>query len=844
MAALATAGRILYILLAKRSTDTCGSELCGDALYYSGQAFSLAAGAFFEDPARPGMPAADHPPVTALLLTPVTWIFGSVLAQRIFMAVLGGLVVFAVGMFAKKVGGPAVGLLAACMAAIYPNFWSNDVLVMSETPATLATVAVLAVALLVREDPSPRKAALAGAAVGLATLTRAELALFGPLLLAPLILTRGERKRRILTLVLAGGAASAMLAPWVAFNLARFEEPVLVSTNDGLTLAGSYCKDVFYGGSLGLWRLDCAEPRPPGDQSEVSAEYRRRALEFLRDHELRLPVVAAVRVLRTWSLWAPDQMVWYNQGEGREAWVSWVGLGLYYLLLPLAVVGGVLIHRRGGPTGVLLAPVLVTTLVSAAFYGLVRFRVPAEVSIVTLASVAVVGVLDRTRARARRHDGEVGLQPERPRFPTLDAYRGIGMTMVLLAHVGFATGFDDRHVLGRYVSRLEIAVPMFFVLSGFLLFWPYAKAILGAAPLPSTIRFLRSRALRILPAWWFALVGTSLLWGPGQMRGVGDWLANALLLPQFGVDVPYRITQAWSIGVEASFYVLLPVIAAGIAAVTRGGTPRDRLVVTLSTLGLVWGVGQVFRGIVLMAKPSWDSRSLLWLPMYLDFFALGMCAACISVYTSHWSQTDLFDRLTRRPWLCWSLAAALVLLVAQMDPPEVPFGLNGAEYFPRQFAYGIASVMWLAPGFFGDQGKGLLRRVLASRPLVWAGAISLSFYLWHLDLIEQVKRWIVPGYEALVVRASRDPAAGLALFTGEFEDVAVVAFVVTLITAAACRRLVEAPFLAMKNRSIREFPSVWWRCAFGREEPGKEATREGAALGSASGPIRSRKPRR
>ncbi len=61
----------------------------------------------------------------------------------------------------------------------------------------------------------------------------------------------------------------------------------------------------------------------------------------------------------------------------------------------------------------LLAPVVVVTLISALFYGLLRFRVPAEVSLVVLAAVAVVELLDRRRATTARTRG-FGPEPPTP----------------------------------------------------------------------------------------------------------------------------------------------------------------------------------------------------------------------------------------------------------------------------------------------------------------------------------------------------------------------------------------------------------------------------------------------
>jgi hypothetical protein len=75
--------------------------------------------------------------------------------------------------------------------------------------------------------------------------------------------------------------------------------------------------------------------------------------------------------------------------EGRPRDLSLLGDAMFYLLFPLAVVGGFVLRRRQIPVFPLIATFAVVTLIAVAFYGWVRFRVPAEVAIVVLAGVAI-----------------------------------------------------------------------------------------------------------------------------------------------------------------------------------------------------------------------------------------------------------------------------------------------------------------------------------------------------------------------------------------------------------------------------------------------------------------------
>ena len=403
VAAVGLAWRVGYILVEKRPVDTCGQERCGDAVYYVAQSLRLADGHLFDDPAAHGMPAADHPPITALLLTPSGLFEGNhILPGRLTMALVGVATIVVVGLLARLLaGGPgrgdAAGLVAAGLAAANPNLWMNDALAMAEGPAALAVAAVLLLTYRLLAAPDLRRAAWLGLACGLAVLTRSELALLVPLTVAPAVLLARagpDLRRRIVLVVVVGAVGVATTLPWVAFNLARFDRPTTLSTNDGLTIVGANCDPVYEGGGLGFWNLECARAVDPlvpegADQSVRSEVYREEGFAYIGDNTDRLPAVVAARVGRVWNLHHPEQMVWLNQGEGRERWASWAGVWAFWALLAPAVAGTVVLWRRKVPVWPLASTAVLVTLVAALFYGIVRFRVPFDVAETAAAGVAL-----------------------------------------------------------------------------------------------------------------------------------------------------------------------------------------------------------------------------------------------------------------------------------------------------------------------------------------------------------------------------------------------------------------------------------------------------------------------
>ena len=110
-----------------------------------------------------------------------------------------------------------------------------------------------------------------------------------------------------------------------------------------------------------------------------------------------------------------------------------------------------------------------------------------------------------------------------------DGLRAIAALLVVVVHVGAASGFTFRSSLGQYTSRGEIGVSVFFLISGFLLYRPFAAAALAGRPGPNVRSYLVRRALRIVPLYWVALVVTYLFTGWESVHGVSGFLENALL---------------------------------------------------------------------------------------------------------------------------------------------------------------------------------------------------------------------------------------------------------------------------------------------------------------------------
>ncbi|MCX7619579.1 MAG: glycosyltransferase family 39 protein [Acidimicrobiales bacterium] len=395
----------------------------GDAFYFTTQAKLLAEGHGFinspswflhntKNPAIPEyLPGAGHPPLYTVVLA-VLYKAGidNPGDQRIVFPFVGAIGVLLVGAAAWQVAGrrgPVVGPIAAFIAATYPMMWINDFRYLSES-IYIPIVALLVMAMYrFARQPSVASAALAGAMFGLAGLTRGE----GFFILAftvPFLLWRMKDrpwKERVALGTVVVGVMGALMAPWVLYNLSRFEEPVFVTSGTGMVLLHGSCDQAFYGDAVGYYSFTCADVLKSYDnrlliyyEEHADVVAREFAIDYLKENFWRLPVVVLARIGRMWDLYAPFQNVSFNdQLEGRGYYPSLIGLWYYWLLIPLAVYGAVVLHRRGTPLSPLLGIAAAVTLTAALSFGVTRYRVPAEVSLVILAAIGVDAAVARWR---------------------------------------------------------------------------------------------------------------------------------------------------------------------------------------------------------------------------------------------------------------------------------------------------------------------------------------------------------------------------------------------------------------------------------------------------------------
>jgi hypothetical protein len=207
------------------------------------------------------------------------------------------------GLAGRAAFGHSAGLIAAGVAAVYPNVWLYERELMSEPLALLLVATCIWLSYRFHASPSSRLAFALGITIGSLAMTRADAIVLLLFLVVPLVVkARGTAwRRRVVWLVLAGVGCVLLLAPWVAYNVTAFEHPVLLSTGLGTTMLQGNCDPTYSGRLLGYYRgglLEaCAiEGTFSEDPTIADGQKRRAAIEYMNEHRARVPVVAAARI--------------------------------------------------------------------------------------------------------------------------------------------------------------------------------------------------------------------------------------------------------------------------------------------------------------------------------------------------------------------------------------------------------------------------------------------------------------------------------------------------------------------------------------------------------------------
>ncbi|ALG85852.1 acyltransferase family protein [Gordonia phthalatica] len=394
------------------------------------------------------------------------------------------------------------------------------------------------------------------------------------------------------------------------------------------------------------------------------------------------------------------------------------------------------------------------------------------------------------------------------RLPALDSLRAVATAVVVLVHV--TAIYYPPAIITGHIDLLGQALTFFFVLSGFLIYLPFAEHLLGHRPRPSARRYLGQRLRRVFPAYVVILALANFAMHAVFTRNPVLSAENGL--PGYGGGIPgtgtdrdawhlvtqFTLTQslfpstmqtglnpAWSLTAEVTFYLLLPALVAclpfprpGIRAALR----MPAVVLVIGLVGTVWSLVLIHRGVGTAEYrawgPTWSAVVSHSFPAVATQFALGMFAAVLFA-TVKWNPEAPrpSDRLLGFLIIAGFAAAILSYAVA-------PNLLGNVSAIPSA----ALILILVLPG-----RSQRSQTVMASfdRSLTWLTEPTLSVYLWHYPVLIIVTR---------TVTIPHTPSGLATAFAA--------VFVVTLLLATITFRLVEQPAMRWgRSTRVRAAPT-------------------------------------
>lgn len=307
------------------------------------------------------------------------------------------------------------------------------------------------------------------------------------------------------------------------------------------------------------------------------------------------------------------------------------------------------------------------------------------------------------------------------RLDVLDGLRGLAILLVVWYHAWLVSG-QGIAGLNFMAEAGFLGVDLFFFISGFCLFMPYARALREGRPGPTTRRFFARRAVKILPSYLLALIVFALVYharfaSPGeafvQITSHLTFLHTLSPLTYGAISGPL-----WTIGVEVQFYLLFPLICPAFR--------KSPFVV----YGALIAFSETYRFIVGHAGLGSAFLFVNQLPAYLDIFGSGMFAA--------YAFSRLHDRTTERSRRWYTVGSLTAFAVAAAGLAEVgaigrAADTNAAYDWVNSVRFAIGPLC-VALALSTAFAVGRWRAVVTTRVLTYLSMISYNLYLWNLEI--------------------------------------------------------------------------------------------------------------
>lgn len=392
------------------------------------------------------------------------------------------------------------------------------------------------------------------------------------------------------------------------------------------------------------------------------------------------------------------------------------------------------------------------------------------------------------------------------RVPVLDGIRGVCALGVLFTHVAFATfvqasnATENSRDIWAILAAGQLSLGPFFILSGLLLYRPFARRTFAAGTKrPALGKFYLRRASRILPAFWLVVTVNLLLLNYTAIEGPWDVLRPYLLAHIYDFHYYAGMDVLWTVPTEIQFYLALPILAWVMhklaARVTDPAAKARRMLIPLGVFVAAEFAWTIY---IHSAFDMWPSQ--FFYPLSVSgLFAVGMAMAVWSAQAeANPDRVPVVHKLAVRfPGWFWVGALAFYALNCAQ-----PFSTPGTSDWLSPQAAVVRHICMLAFSFFimvplvvPKATTGYMNAALGNPVLAFLGRISYGIYLWHFTVMYF-------RFESGSIFGEIVPVQMLLGKFG-FWDLFIVVIVGTVAVSTVSYYLVEQPVIKLVEKRIK-----------------------------------------
>jgi len=347
---------------------------------YAGLATRVVQGLGFTN--KDGAPTSYRTPGLPLLLAmPISLVGPDILVMRVFMALVGSLLVPACYLLGRAAtDSQRAGWIAAVVAAVFPTWVIPSSSLLSDVPTTVSITFMTW--MLIEGYRRESLAWIGGAGIlwAISTLIRPVCLAYAAGIVPWLLLMMRDWRMRIATVMTAIVCGACILAPWTIRNRLVHGRFVLTSTTGGIELYKANNPD-----ATGILAIDhehfeaSLSRRYPvnryPNEAVRSNLFQVDAVDFIRNNPSRFAHLCFVRFVQFWKAYSPRVALSNNV----------VMMASFGLALPLFVVQVIRLAWRPGPEMLFLFMILSQTGLHMVFPSIVRYRMPIEPLIILMA---------------------------------------------------------------------------------------------------------------------------------------------------------------------------------------------------------------------------------------------------------------------------------------------------------------------------------------------------------------------------------------------------------------------------------------------------------------------------